>query len=282
MSSMTKIDLERNIYLDELFIKGCIKTCVRQFKSIRDIKEGNIMWYMGSKNRLSKYLVPIIESYIDEKTEGYMEPFVGGANIIDKVNCDNKIGYDIHKELIALLNYVKVNNDIPEIITEEEYKKVKNNKENYEDWYVGLVGFCSTFGAKYFGGYARSKKDKFNGEKSYLAIKNLKKQSVNFTNITFECEDFRKIKNIKNHVIYCDPPYRNTTKYKTETFPYEEFYDWCRQMSKDNTVLISEYWMPDDFECIWEKESKVNFDSNRNSNDDKNKRIEKLFKLKEE
>ena len=34
-----RIDLERNIYLDELFIKRCIKTCVRQFKSIRDIKE---------------------------------------------------------------------------------------------------------------------------------------------------------------------------------------------------------------------------------------------------
>ena len=36
---MNKIDLERNIYLDELFIKRYIKTCVRQFKSIRDIKE---------------------------------------------------------------------------------------------------------------------------------------------------------------------------------------------------------------------------------------------------
>ena len=31
-----------------------------------------------------------------------------------------------------------------------------------------------------------------------------------------------------------------------------------------------------------EKESKVNFDCNRKSNDNKNKRIEKLFKLKEE
>ena len=37
---MIKIDLERNIYLDELFIKRRIKTCVCQFKSIRDIKEG--------------------------------------------------------------------------------------------------------------------------------------------------------------------------------------------------------------------------------------------------
>ena len=48
-------------------------------------------------------------------------------------------------------------------------------------------------------------------------------------------------------------------------------------MSKNNIVLISEYWMPDDFTCIWKKESKVNFDSNRKSNDNKNKRIEKLF-----
>ena len=40
---MIKIDLERNIYLDELFIKRCIKTCVRQFKSIRDIKEGSMI-----------------------------------------------------------------------------------------------------------------------------------------------------------------------------------------------------------------------------------------------
>ena len=105
------------------------------------------MRYMGSKNRLSKYLVPIIESYIDEKTEGYIEPFVGGANIIDKVNCDNKIGYDVHKELIALLNYIKVNDDIPEIITEEEYEKVKNNRENYEDWssWILFYFWCQIF-----------------------------------------------------------------------------------------------------------------------------------------
>ena len=38
--------------------------------------------------------------------------------------------------------------------------------------------------------------------------------------------------------------------------------------------------MPEDFECIWEKETKANFDANRNSNDYKNNRIEKLFILK--
>ncbi|MDD3138947.1 MAG: hypothetical protein PHX08_08250 [Lachnospiraceae bacterium] len=51
-------------------------------------------------------------------------------------------------------------------------------------------------------------------------------------------------------------------------------------MSKNNIVLVSEYNMPDDFECIWNKEVKANFDANRTSNDDKNNRVEKLFILK--
>ena len=90
------------------------------------------MRYVGSKNKLSKELVPIIQSYIDEDTRGYLEPFVGGANIIDKIVCDNKIGVDSHEELIELLKYSQENWDkLPERILEDEYIKVKNNKENY-------------------------------------------------------------------------------------------------------------------------------------------------------
>ena len=43
------------------------------------------MQYVGSKGRLSKELAPIIQSYIKKDTRGYLEPFVGGANMIDKV-----------------------------------------------------------------------------------------------------------------------------------------------------------------------------------------------------
>ena len=137
-----------------------------------------------------------------------------------------------------------------------------------------MVGFCSTFGAKYFGGYAKNCK---NGDSRY-AIKNLLKQRNNLKNINFQHKDFREIKNISGYVIYCDPPYKDTTKYSTKNFPYEEFYNWCEEMSKNNIVLISEYNMPDNFKCIWQKESKVTFDSNRKVSDKKNKRIEKLFK----
>lgn len=240
------------------------------------------MKYVGSKNRIAKDLAPIIQSYITDETVGYLEPFVGGANMIDKIKHHNKIGCDVHKELIALLNKAKNDvNSIPDHISEEEYNKVKNNKSSYDDWYVGLVGFCGSFGAKYFGGYARAFKNDgitprdMSGE----AIKNIKKQApllkgIKFKNCSFL--DLPKDK-IKGYVIYCDIPYKGTTKYKTEEFPYEEFYKWANEMAEHNTVLISEYNMPEVFKCIWQKETKANFDSNRTSNDESNKRVEKLF-----
>ena len=39
------------------------------------------MKYVGSKNRLAKDLVPIIQSYIDDnRITDYWEPFVGGQH----------------------------------------------------------------------------------------------------------------------------------------------------------------------------------------------------------
>lgn len=181
-----------------------------------------------------------------------------------------------------MLDHVsKTTDDIPTEITEEEYHNVKDNKDSYDDWYVGLVGFCATFGSKFFGGYGREKDGNSNKKRSISTkrINNLIKQAPNLCNINFHCCSFQKINHVKNYVIYCDPPYRDTTKYATGTFPYENFYNWCREMSKDNIVIISEYNMPKDFKCIWTKEVKVVLDSNRNSNDLNNVRTEKLFTL---
>ena len=216
------------------------------------------MQYVGSKNRLSKELAPIIQSYITDDTVAYIEPFVGGANMIDKINHHNKIGSDNHKELIALHNYNKNNSSlIPSTISEEEYNKVKQNQDSYDFWYVGLVGFCGSFGAKYFGGFAR----RSNGDDvPAQAIRNLQKQAPNIQDVKFEFKSFLDYepKDYKNCVFYLDPPYRKTLSYSTGGFPYEEFDKWVIELAKSNTVLISEYEMPEDsFECIWSKEVQV-------------------------
>ena len=59
------------------------------------------MKYMGSKSRIAKDIVPIIQSYIDDNNcRLYIEPFVGGGNVIDKIRCEKKIGSDLNKYLI--------------------------------------------------------------------------------------------------------------------------------------------------------------------------------------
>ena len=47
-------------------------------------------------------------------------------------------------------------------------------------------------------------------------------------------------------------------------------------MSEDNIVLISEYNMPNDFECIWEQEITCTLDNNKRS-----KKVERLFRWKD-
>ena len=240
------------------------------------------MKYVGSKARLSKQFAPIIQSYIDgmgDKCNGYWEPFVGGANMIDKIRCFRKMGSDTHPYLIALLNHIKeTTNDLPDTITEDEYKAVRVNPDAYADWYVGLVGFCASYNGKWWGGYANGVKTKIGTVRNYTdeAIRNLKKQAPNLKEIAFFCGDYTRGSNAKGYAIYCDPPYRDTTKYATGDFDYDKFYAWGKEMAKTNIVLVSEYWMPeDDFECIWSGELRCTLDKNSRSN-----KVEKLYLCK--
>lgn len=238
------------------------------------------MKYMGSKSRIAKYIVPIIQEYIDKnEIKNYLEPFVGGANVIDKVKCDNKYGFDNNKYLIALLKQAQIDpSAFPKTIDKSTYDYVRQNYQDcsFDDWFIGLAGFCASYNAKWFGGYANDVKTKIGTVRNYTdeAIRNLVKQSTNLEGIKFKCRDFKLINTnkVNGFVVYNDIPYRNSTKYGNNEFDYEYFYAWCRKLSKNNIVLTSEYWMPDDFECIWQKEIKCTLDNNSRTD-----KVEKLF-----
>lgn len=232
------------------------------------------MKYVGSKNRLAKYIVPILQKLIDGyDPAAYVEPFVGGANIIDKIYCKyNKIGIDNNKYLIAMWKALQNGWVPPKTITEEEYYRVRDNKEEFSDAYVGLVGFVATYGAKWFGGYARGFKADGVTPRDIPAegIRNIMKQLPNVLDVQFICRDYREGWSV-GCVIYCDPPYKDTNYYKGD-FNHEEFYDWCRKESERNILVVSEYWMPEDFSCIWSKEHKTSLDTYKHY-----KRVERLF-----
>ena len=242
---------------------------------------------MGSKSRIAKHIVPIIQRYIDENNiKKYYEPFVGGANIIDKIDCPKKIGSDLNKYLIALLNHVAEGGELYETVDKELYDKARtafNNRDTseFEDWQVGNIGFIASYNGRWFdGGYAKPGYEKTkNGERYrdyYREAKdNLLNQAESLKGIIFQAQDYREA-NPCGCVIYCDPPYANTKQYaNARDFNYEAFWQTMREWSDRHIVLISEQNAPDDFECIWEQEVSRSIKAA-----DKSKSTEKLFKYK--
>ena len=236
------------------------------------------MRYMGSKNRIAKYLLPIILKNRKEN-QYYVEPFVGGANMIDKVQ-GKRIGADINGYLIEALILIRDTPWlIPDVITEEEYQIYK--KKMITDGMTGFVGFAMSFGGKWFAGYRRDfagTKGDFENMKTQTrrAKVNAIRQSKLMGGIRFVNESYKNLIIPNNSLIYCDPPYKGVTGYKTD-FNHEEFWDWCRVKSKEgHEVYVSEYDAPDDFECVWSGEL-----SNTISRKSSRKECERLFKLKQ-
>lgn len=218
------------------------------------------MKYMGSKARIAKYIVPIIQKYIDDHhITTYWEPF-GGLNVIDKIQCDAKYASDNNKYLIAMFEYFL---EHPEALTaqtrcpREEYEKVKQcwkaQSDEFPDWYLGYIGFCASYGGRFFdGGYGAERPARnYFGE----ASRNILKQLPKLKDVRLLWGDYRTVAVPLDEktLIYCDIPYIGTRQYSTSVgFDYAAFYDWCREKAQEHIVLISEVEMPDDFEIIWQ------------------------------
>ena len=233
------------------------------------------MKYQGSKSRHSKQLLACFIENGLYNHDFYVEPFVGGANMIDKIDSKIKrVGNDINPYLIACLDELSKGNIPVRTASETEYKNVKQNKNNYEKSVVGYYGFALSYGGKFFGGWRRDGA----GKRNYVdeAYRNAQKQIPLLKGVSFTCKDYRCIDIQPNSFIYCDPPYKGTTGYLNQ-LNHDEFWEWCRGLSKMGcTVFISEYNAPEDFEVVWEKQVTSSLTKDTGSKI----AVEKLFKYK--
>ena len=230
------------------------------------------MVYMGAKSKYADSIVPILQKIIsDNKINIYIEPFVGGANIIDKIHCPQKFGYDKNAPLIALHKQMQ---NAPRVIPEhgdadwwyaakDIYRSSCGNPvemNGMELWKIGAISFYGSFSN---GGFSRGYAKNVPGRDYYNeAFKNHQKQGAapTYKDICF-CwvPDYTDIELGQNSLIYCDPPYQNTKPYgyKFETgFDYDKYWNWVREASKNNFVICSEQVFPDDFKIIWTKDVK--------------------------
>ena len=92
------------------------------------------MVYLGSKKRLAKDIVPILQQEIEyNHIDTFIDCFCGGCNIVDKIQCNMKVASDVHHGLIELMKHVQNHpEDIPEDITEDEYNMFETIRQSFQ------------------------------------------------------------------------------------------------------------------------------------------------------
>lgn len=246
---------------------------------------------MGSKNRVAKYIVPILEqAYFENNCEIFIDACCGGCNLIDKINPEiPRYANDINKYLIEMFKGLQKGLVYPTDIDKGLYdlaRDVYNGKEvrfehlmNMTDDLIGWIGWMGSYNGRFFdGGYSgHNVKIKDGKYRDYIGenIKNITQQLPNLRGVVFSNKSLFDIKPTKKSLIYFDIPYKGTKQYDvSKNFDYEKFYRFCEELKQEgHTVVVSEYNMPDNFKCIWEMEL------NTHMNQKTEKRREKLFTL---
>ena len=136
----------------------------------------------------------------------------------------------------------------PNNVSEDLFYTLKDKKDSA---LKGFVGHQYSFGGQYFQGYA----PKYGKTKdSSQAIERIKNISSTLQKVDFSTGDYSQYTNLKNYIIYCDPPYENTKQYygkrrsashgrSPALFDTKSFYIWCENMTTNNNIVfINKYY----------------------------------------
>ena len=202
------------------------------------------MQYLGGKCRLAKKFAPVLQSAL-ARLPVFYEPFVGGFNILPAlggIELERAVCNDWHPGLAVLYRAVRDGWDPPRTLTEGRYQELRTEA----DWTnpeTAFAAFGCSFGGKEFAGYARNS---VGDNYAARASNSLLRKRPYMEGVEFQYGDYEARDPNEECVIYADPPYKGTTKYKSPEFDYSRFYRWCERLVDDGCrVFVSEFTVPD-------------------------------------
>lgn len=218
--------------------------------------------WAGGKNKVLKYIIPHLV-----KKNTYIEPFFGGGAVFCEVFnnnlVDNYIINDIKFEIMNLYkdirdNYTSFINEVKYLeseylnLTKENRKIYYYNKRKYywNNQHSSLLYFLmkTSFNGiwqtcRLSNGLFATPCGLLNEKTNFINEKLLKEWSIALQKVTILTNDFEKINNFENSLVYCDPPYRDVfTKYSEIFNDNDQFrcLEWCKNnINKNNKILLS-------------------------------------------
>lgn len=239
--------------------------------------------YHGGKHKHGKKIAEIINTiynHFQNNISGYIEPFCGMCGVYRHVvqllpKTLNYIASDNHKSLILMWKALQNGWIPPKDCSIKRYNELKQICEPSPE--RGYIGFTFGYGGQFFCGPHR----RVYGIKHCDNSNNIHNIAQTMNHVKFINKDYSYYTlsgGVKNNIIYCDPPYsdKKISKYYNDnltlqSFDSDKFWEWCRQMSKYNLVLITEYSAPTDFISIYK------FNSERFRNKNPNTKIESIY-----
>lgn len=216
------------------------------------------MRYLGGKGRLAKKFAPILLEALTP-TSRFVEPFVGGFNVVPALGHVRALCNDVHPGLFSLYCALQGGSIPPEELSEERYAEMRR-AQDWDDPLTAFAAFGCSFAGKEWGGYAR---DAQGTNYARTARNSLLRKAKFMSGVVFTCVDYRDLSTGPGDVVYADPPYANTTGYKTGHFDHSAFFEWCEQCVQSGArVFVSEFAVPDrsGWEVVWSTERKVMVD----------------------
>lgn len=210
------------------------------------------MRYLGGKSKIAQRIAAVILSAVQERGT-YIEPFIGGGAVFEVLAprfVRTRAG-DIHPDLMMMWQAVARGWMPPSVVTEDQYRWLKSQSPSA---LRGFAGFCCSFGAIWFGSYARpsaSEADRNIADEASRSVVRMRPllERADLRHCSYEAWDVRA-----GDVVYCDKPYEGTTPYDgTDPFDHPRFWrvadNWIEAGAH---VFVSEYSAPSHWNCLAE------------------------------
>ena len=257
--------------------------------------------YHGGKKRIGKQIANVIVSVSDIiiensdfKLKGYCEPFCGMLGVyehipelLDNMNKENRKVYkdsgvktlkykagDQNKSIIMMWKAAQKGWKPPKKSTLKQFNELKDAKASA---LRGFVGHQYSFGGQFFQGF----RGKYNNKASYpKAAENVSKIGKKLKKVSFSSGSYDRFSGLEGYIIYCDPPYSSgdnryfSDERKKLKFDNKKFWQWCKIMSENNIVFVSEYTAPKGTMTVYKSKHKLTGKTPLSR-----KREEKLFVL---
>lgn len=200
------------------------------------------MQYLGGKSFVGKRIAQICSEKLVPGAL-FVDMFCGSLNVVRHVQHPHRLAVDACGPLIVMWKAALEGWVPPVTVSKEEYDRIAKTQDPHDPMTAFVLFGCS-FGGKWCGGYAKdnpARHQRFAEAASRGVVKKARDceglllEHNSFTNKHPGCWP-------EGTVLYCDPPYENTTGYKAVgPFNAPAFWHWARRHAASGvSVFVSE------------------------------------------